>query len=1381
MVDMVTTRKSDFGRILVAVLDPALLPSSMDVVIGDHYFELKIEKEKVGFDDIGDEVELDFGENGDDGDGKEEEENNADRDAKRARPVDAMEEDNGDEGDGTADGTASLGDGPALENKLKSMAQNIIDMAVDKVMLECADNVLAETDLQLDGQVEEVFSANDDVLDLVGDDPVADSEHLGVAGQVSEVIVTPRPLAGRLLEVGAPTVGATETTGGLADGMAASVGFVQASQGLGFGQLGLGGNSQKGGGGAPGFQNQSPDGEHSSDSPPAGILGVGTGGADFDHGSSGCGSGGLVTHADATLAKAASVRATSTAVHGAAGVGAPAAVVAAAAVEEVRNTPKRSSPRLAKHNDDDSIQKAKKRAAWKNLDFSGGNTTDLSFIPFSVNEISSHVSALGVSVGNNPNLVVDSVNLLKDIELSRLRAEPSSTDVFSKNNLLSDEEDNELENIALGHLCGDLMDEVMDDDRIFWNSRGLSDLAKNRFLSDLSKEQKLDFIALLETGKKDFSKTVLNNICGGQEFIWHWIEPHVYGAAQVEHKESSLAELVQTCAKETGPVLVGGDFNIIRNPQEKNNGRYEDRWPFLFNAIIDSLDLRELDLSNRKYTWANNRETPTYERLDRILVSTEWESKFPLATVQALTREISYHTPLLLDTADELDKKVELQTLSSREINLKNFYKERLALLLREEELKWYQRANTTKLLSGDCNTKYFHLVANGKHRKTRIFRLEQEEGTITGDENLKKFITNYYKGLFGEPDSNNFSMIESFIDDIAQVSQLENDVLTAEFSEKEVRAAIFQMEHNKAPGSDGFPAEFYQVFWELIKHDFMPLFNEFHKGSLPLFSLNFGIITLLPKQKEATQIQQFRPICLLNVSFKIFTKVLTNRIALVAQKVIQPSQSVFMKGRNILEGVVILHETIHEMHRKKLDGVILKLDFEKAYDKVKWSFLQQTLRMKGFSPRWCKWIDQIVRGGSVSVKVNDDVGNFFQTKKGLRQGDPLSPILFNLVADMLTTLIFRAKSNGKFKRVVPHLVEDGLSILQYADDTILFLDHDMIKAKDLKLVLSTFEQLSGLKINFHKSELFCYGAAKDCEQEYTQLFGCKVGGLPFRYLGIPMNHKKLSNKDWAHIEDKFQKKLSSWKGKLFSVGGRLVLINSVLTSLAMFMLSFLEVPRGILQKLDYYRSCFFWQCDDHKKKYRLARWSVLCKPKDFGGLGIQNLDLQNKCLLSKWLFRLINEDGVWQRLLRKKYLPNKTLTQVQHRPGDSHFWSGLLKVKDDFLAGGCFKVQSGEQVRFWKDIWLGDKPLREAYPNLFRIVKKKYDTVANVLRTVPLNVSFRRGLVIFRATYWIRQWSLVHKMEERLLFKRGCRDLETMLMAVFAKFGWCFRNRIEA
>jgi hypothetical protein len=132
-------------------------------------------------------------------------------------------------------------------------------------------------------------------------------------------------------------------------------------------------------------------------------------------------------------------------------------------------------------------------------------------------------------------------------------------------------------------------------------------------------------------------------------------------------------------------------------------------------------------------------------------------------------------------------------------------------------------------------------------------------------------------------------------------------------------------MEYNKTPGPDGFPAEFYQVFWELIKQDLMVLFQDFHKGNLQLYNLNFGTIILLPKCKEACKIQQYILICLLNVRFKIFTKVTTNRLMIIVHKVINPTQTAFLSGRNIMEEVVILLETLREMHRKKQSGWFLK------------------------------------------------------------------------------------------------------------------------------------------------------------------------------------------------------------------------------------------------------------------------------------------------------------------------------------------------------------------------------------------------------------------------------------------------------------------------
>lgn len=240
-------------------------------------------------------------------------------------------------------------------------------------------------------------------------------------------------------------------------------------------------------------------------------------------------------------------------------------------------------------------------------------------------------------------------------------------------------------------------------------------------------------------------------------------------------------------------------------------------------------------------------------------------------------------------------------------------------------------------------------------------------------------------------------------------------------------------------------------------------------------------------------------------------------------------------------------------------------------------------------------------------------------------------------------------------------------------------------KLNFLKLLLCVFEQLSGLKINFHKSELFCFGQAKECEDQYTQLFGCGVGSFPFRYLGIPIHYRKLMNKEWKGVEDRFEKKLSCWKGRLLSSGGRLTLINSVLTSLPMFMMSFFEIPKGVVKRLDFYRSRFFWQCDEQKRKYRLAKWDILCRPRDQGGLGIENFEIKNICLLSKWLDKILSGEELWVELLRNKYLYASSLSQVRMRAYDSSFWKGLLRIRQFFFPHISFSVNCGANVCFWK------------------------------------------------------------------------------------------------
>jgi hypothetical protein len=146
---------------------------------------------------------------------------------------------------------------------------------------------------------------------------------------------------------------------------------------------------------------------------------------------------------------------------------------------------------------------------------------------------------------------------------------------------------------------------------------------------------------------------------------------------------------------------------------------------------------------------------------------------------------------------------------------------------------------------------------------------------------------------------------------------------------------------------------------------------------------------------------------------------------------------------------------------------------------------------------------------------------------------------------------------------------------------------------------LRRIKKLSGIKINFHKSELYCFGEAEDDVNAYADLFGCGQGQFPMRYLGIPIHYRKLTIAEWKLVEERLQKRLSSWKGKLVSLGGRFIHINLELSNMVLHMISFFLLPKGVLHKLNYYRSRFFWQGDNEKKKHQLVKWSVVCSPRN--------------------------------------------------------------------------------------------------------------------------------------------------------------------------------------
>uniref|UniRef100_A0A453F4P8 Reverse transcriptase domain-containing protein n=1 Tax=Aegilops tauschii subsp. strangulata TaxID=200361 RepID=A0A453F4P8_AEGTS len=420
--------------------------------------------------------------------------------------------------------------------------------------------------------------------------------------------------------------------------------------------------------------------------------------------------------------------------------------------------------------------------------------------------------------------------------------------------------------------------------------------------------------------------------------------------------------------------------------------------------------------------------------------------------------------------------------------------------------------------------------------------------------------------------------------------------------------------------------------------------------------------------------------------------------------------------------------EILHHTQRKKKIGVVLKLDFEKAYDKINWDFLLECHRSRGFGPVWCGWIQKILSNGTINIKLNNEKGPYFQSCKGVRQGDPHSPFLFNMAVEALSKMILNAPKEKMLIGLAPDLINGGVAILQYADDTVVCFEHDKESAVNLKLLLYMFELMSGLKINFLKSEILCIGGDDDTLTFYSELFNCQIGHFIMKYLGVPVSYSTLRALDWNFVDDKFLKCCESWIGNAASSGGRPTLLNSSLPSIIFYYMSMFMLSKKIIEKLDKHRKKFFWQETDGRRRYHLVKWSRICRSKNKGGLGVKDLHRQNISLLTKWWWKLETQQGLWQDVIHAKYLRNDMVPSVKSKFGDSPIWKAIMKVKEIYLAGREVILNSGNVARVWNDPIRGDTPLRDKFPALFSICNYQEITVAE-FRNFEGNDLFRRNL----------------------------------------------------
>jgi hypothetical protein len=401
-------------------------------------------------------------------------------------------------------------------------------------------------------------------------------------------------------------------------------------------------------------------------------------------------------------------------------------------------------------------------------------------------------------------------------------------------------------------------------------------------------------------------------------------------------------------------------------------------------------------------------------------------------------------------------------------------------------------------------------------------------------------------------------------------------DSLDATFSEEEIWAAICQMSSEKAPGPDGFTGTFYKVCWPIIKVDVVNAFScifNLHTG--PLAKLNGACITLLPKKDLAQRVQDFRPISLIHSFPKIISKVLSIRMAPYIDSLISSSQSAFIKRRCIQDNFLYVRNLARAYHRTKTPALLMKLDISKAFDSVSWEYLLELLQRKGFPARWRDWLTLLLASSSSSILLNGVPGPPIKHERGLRQGDPLSPYLFILAIDTLQNLFKVATDEGCLSPLRGRHSKLRLSL--YADDAVIFLNP---LKRDVDMVVDIMEKFgaaTGLKINLQKSSVAGIACQDlDLDDILTSFPGQRMS-FPFTYLGVPIVLGRLRLIHLQGVQDKAVAKLSGWQCKLLNLGGRRVLVRSVLSSLPVYLLTVIKPPKKFIRDFDKVRRKFLW------------------------------------------------------------------------------------------------------------------------------------------------------------------------------------------------------------
>ncbi len=558
-------------------------------------------------------------------------------------------------------------------------------------------------------------------------------------------------------------------------------------------------------------------------------------------------------------------------------------------------------------------------------------------------------------------------------------------------------------------------------------------------------------------------------------------------------------------------------------------------------------------------------------------------------------------------------------------------------ILIRETYVRGMAVRSKAKWINeGEKCSKFFCGLEKKHYNDKIMYKLISEENNeIYKTKDLINEQQKYFSKLYKK---NNFTSREhesTFLDDdnpyLTKISQDEKDLCERPLTRAECLVYLKSMENGKSPGSDGFTSEFYKFFWNDLGHYLIRSFNNaIALGELSI-TQRHGMIILLPKEdKIKLYLKNWRPITLLNSDYKIFSGALSNRLQVILQRVISRIQNGFIKGRDISECTRFIYDTLHESKKQKLTGILLLLDFEKAFDSLDHGFIENSLKFYGFGPYFIKCINMLYKNITSCVLYNGHASSQFPVERGSRQGDPISSNIFTLC---ISTLAASALYNVYIKGIT--IKNSEYLMTQFADDATLILDGTEESMRSVFALLKKFESCSGLKVNIDKTKAVWIG---DKIGEKSEL--CKdikitwIKDYKFKILGIEYDLSKedITENNYETKLKNIQSLLSTWSWRYLTLFGKLVVIKNLAIPQLVHLFRALPNPtENFFQKLNTICYNFIWnnKPDKIKRKIMISDFSE-------GGLKMVHLESFSKSLKMYWINKLLDNSILteWKTLV---------------------------------------------------------------------------------------------------------------------------------------------------